>query len=262
MIYFSKNQQLLRFPKQFFYCLDDYRPVALTSVAMKTLESFVFTYLKSLLSATFVPFQFAYRANRSSADAISVWLHKILAHLGKKGSYATALFIDYNSAFNTIIPAKLHNKLLTDLKFPITICDWILDFLLCRKQTDKVGSFTSRSKILNTGSRQGCVLSPLLYSLFTHDCTANIPNSILIKFADDITVIGLIINDDESHYRNEIELLVNDNNNILNIDKTKELIVDFRKCINMKDSIIINGSAVEQVSIHKFHVLTVMNTLS
>ena len=49
------------------------------------------------------------------------------------------------------------------------------------------------------------------------------PNSTLIKFADDITVIGLIIDDDESDYRNEIELLVkwsNDSNLILNVDKT------------------------------------------
>ena len=49
-------------------------------------------------------------------------------------------------------------------------------------------------------------------------------NSTLIRF-DDITVISLIVNDDESDYRNEVELLVkwsNDNNVILNVDKTKE----------------------------------------
>ena len=76
----------------------------------------------------------------------------------------------------------------------------------------------------------------------------------MIKFADDITVIGLIMNDDESDYRNEIELLVKwskDNNLIFSVDKTKELTVDFRKCRNFIDSIIINGSAIEQVNIHR-----------
>ena len=85
--------------------------------------------------------------------------------------------------------------------------------------------------MLNTGTSQGIVLSSLLYSLFTHDCTAHMPNSMLIKYSDDITMIVLIINDDKSSYQNEIEQLVKwskYNNLILNVDKTKQLIVDFR----------------------------------
>ena len=133
----------------------------------------------------------------------------------------TTLFIYYSSALYSIISARLHYKLLTDLKFPVTICYWILDFLICRKHSVKVGNFASRSKNLNTGTPQGCVLSPLLYSLFTHDCSAHMPNSSLIKFADDITVIDLSIDNDECDYHNEIELLVkwsNDNSLILHVD--------------------------------------------
>ena len=162
-----KESAVILAPKTKKLCINDYRPVTLTSVAMKTSEIFALTYLKSLLSATFDPFQVAYCANRSSADAVSVWLHKILAHLEKKGSYVrTLIIIDYSSPFNTTITAKLHYKLLTDLKFPVTICDWILDFLLCRKQTAKNGNLTSRSKMLNTGTPQSCVLSPLFTVTF------------------------------------------------------------------------------------------------
>ena len=78
-------------------------------------------------------------------------------------------------------------------------------------------------------------------------------------------MICLITNDDESDHHNEIEQLEmwsNDNNLILNVDKTTELSVDFTKCRNLKYSTIINGSAVEQVNIYKFLGLTVMNTLS
>ncbi|PIK45610.1 hypothetical protein BSL78_17515 [Apostichopus japonicus] len=152
------------------------------------------------------------------------------------------LFIDYSSAFNTIIPSQLHFKLLEHLKFPPSICNWILDFLLERKQTVRVGNNCSAAVVLNTGTPQGCVLSPLLYSLFTHDCAAVHPNSRIIKFADDTTVTGLITDDDERHYRDEVNLLVNwchDNNLTLNVDKTKELIVDFRRNKNTKDPLII-----------------------
>ena len=40
-----------------------------------------------------------------------------------------------------------------------------------RPQVVKVGNNTT-SLILNTGAPQGCMLSPLLYSLFTYDCVA------------------------------------------------------------------------------------------
>ncbi|PIK41457.1 hypothetical protein BSL78_21686 [Apostichopus japonicus] len=224
--------------------LNDYRPVALTSVPMKTFERFILSFIKSLLPEGFDRPQFAYRTNRSVEDAISIWLHGTLAHLERKCSYARVLFIDYSSAFNTIIPSQLHFKLLEHLKFPPSICNWILDFLLERKQTVRVGNNYSAAVVLNTGTPQGCVLSPLLYSLFTHDCAAVHPNSRIIKFADDTTVTGLITDDDESHYRDEVNLLVNwchDNNLTLNVDKTKELIVDFRRNKNTKDQLIING---------------------
>jgi hypothetical protein len=68
-------------------------------------------------------------------------------------------------------------------------------------QVVRVGNNTSATLILNTGAPQGCVVSPLLYSLFTHDCTARHDSNTIIKFADDTTVVGLITNNDETAYR-------------------------------------------------------------
>ncbi len=79
--------------------------------------------------------------------------------------------MDYSSAFNTIVPATLVEKLQT-LGLNRSLCSWILDFLTGRSQVVRMGNNTSSPLILNTGAPQGCVLSPLLYSLYTHDCTA------------------------------------------------------------------------------------------
>ncbi len=54
------------------------------------------------------PLQFAYRPNRSTDDAISQVLHSSLSHIDSKTvNYVRLLFIDYSSAFNTIVPIKL-----------------------------------------------------------------------------------------------------------------------------------------------------------
>ena len=49
----------------------------------------------------------------------------------------------------------------------------------------------------------GGVLSPLLYSLFTHDCTARHDSNTIIKFANDTTVLGLITDNDDTGRRSE-----------------------------------------------------------
>ena len=99
------------------------------------------------------------------------------------------LCIDYSSAFNTILPSKLINKLRT-LGLNTSRCNWILDLLTGRPQVIRVVNNTSAMLILKTGAPQGCLLSPLLYYLFTHDCTDRHDSNTSIKFADDTTVVG------------------------------------------------------------------------
>ncbi|KAK7930487.1 hypothetical protein WMY93_006882 [Mugilogobius chulae] len=67
--------------------------------------------IKSFTSPLPDPLQFAYRANRSVDDAINLALHFILQHLDSPGTYARILFVDFSSAFNTILPALLQDKL-------------------------------------------------------------------------------------------------------------------------------------------------------
>ena len=69
-------------------------------------------YIKSILPPTFDPHQFAYRANRSMEDAIAIALHTAQSRLEQQGTYERMLFIDYSSAFNTII-----NTIIPDILF-------------------------------------------------------------------------------------------------------------------------------------------------
>ncbi len=118
-------------------CLNDYRPIALTPIMMKCFERLVMHNIKTSLPDTLDPLQFAYRPNRSTDDAISSTLHLALTHLENKDSYVRMLFIDFSSAFNTIIPQQLINKLHL-LGLNNSLCNWILDFLTGRPQSVRV----------------------------------------------------------------------------------------------------------------------------
>ena len=245
--------------------LKDYRPVALTSCIMKCFEKLVLNYIVPTLPPDFDSHQFAYTNNRSIEDALAINCHEVLQHLETKQSYTRILFIDYSSAFNTIIPQKLYSKLLHDLKFPVTLCNWILDFLLHRPQVVKLGKLVSSSITVNTGTPQGCPLSPKLYSIFTYDCKADIPNNLIIKFADDTTVTGFINNNNENNYRDQVHAIVNwcDGNNLkLNVSKTKEMVIDFRRNKTDLVPLMINNTTVEQVNSFKFLGTFVTNDLS
>ncbi|KAK1801497.1 hypothetical protein P4O66_004522 [Electrophorus voltai] len=188
-------------------CLNDYRPIALTSIIMKCFERLVMRHIKTQLPPSLDPLQFAYRCNCSTDDAISTTLHLALTHLDKKGTYIRMLFIDFSSAFNTIVPQHLIGKL-SLLGLNTSLCNWILDFLTGRPQSVWIGSSTSNTTTLSAGAPQGSVLSPLLFTLLTHDCAAMQSSNHIIKIADDTTVVGLINKDNESAYREEVRELV------------------------------------------------------
>ncbi|XP_049579031.2 uncharacterized protein [Syngnathus scovelli] len=171
----------------------------------------------------------------------------------RERTHVRLLFVDFSSAFNTIVPQRLICKL-DELGLSTSLCNWILDFLCQRPQVVRVGDKISASITLSTGAPQGCVLSPLFFTLLTHDCTATYSDNRIVKFADD-TLVGLITKGDETRYRSEVDLLTTwcrDNNLLLNVNKTKEIIVDFRKGHTTHLPLIIDGAVVERVSCTKF----------
>ncbi|KAK3511275.1 hypothetical protein QTP70_034682, partial [Hemibagrus guttatus] len=123
---------------------------------------------------------------------------------------------DYSSAFNAIISDILVTKLF-NLQFPSATCTWIKHFITNRPLSDhcqsvRLGPHLSTTLTLSTGSPQGCVLSFLLFALYTYDCIPFHPTNTIIKFADDTTVVRLISRGDTGlrrHKQDHAPLLIN-----------------------------------------------------
>ena len=79
-----KTATIIPVPKQSaIRSLNDYRSVALTPVVMKCFERPVLGHLKNRIAPSLDHQQFAYRANRSTEDTVSLALHSTLTNLGQ-----------------------------------------------------------------------------------------------------------------------------------------------------------------------------------
>ena len=134
--------------------------------------------------------QFAYRQNRSTKDAFISLDHILRKHLEQPKSYARVLFVDFSSAFNTILPHILAERL-SNQGVPVIFTKLIVSFLSNRTQRVHIGDHKSSNLESSTGCPQGCVLSPLLFSIYTDAIRSQHPNVHILKYADDMAIVGL-----------------------------------------------------------------------
>ena len=141
------------------------------------------------------PLQFAYRAKRGIQDTTLTLFNVIASHLETSGTTVRVLFMDFSSAFNTIHTHFLIKKLL-NLEVNPDLILWIRQFLCDRPQRVRLNGPLCRDSVLsdeivvNTGAPQECVLSPILFSICTNDISSNNSFLTLIKYADDMALVG------------------------------------------------------------------------
>lgn len=132
-----------------------------------------------------------------------------------------------------------------------SLCYWLLVFLTNRVQPVKSKTSSSSPIIFSTGAPRGAVPSLLLFTLLTRDCSAKHQSCHIVKFAE---VVGCIISNDECDCRQEVERLESrcrDKSLCINVKKTKEMILDFKRSKNSPPPLHIGGAAIKVVSIFK-----------
>ena len=254
-----KTSEIIPLPKKPSpLCNNDYRPVALTSIIMKCLERIIKNLLCEQVKTFTDCYQFAYTKNRCVEDATLSLTEYVLNHVDQpnqshRSNFVKILFVDFSSAFNTIQPHLMMNKL-NEMNVNPYIILWINEFLTCRPQYVKYLGTRSEIVVTNTGAPQGCVLSPVLFTIYTSECKSTSNTTKLFKYADDTALVSRCVNNDNM-YKNEVELFVKwctDNYLELNVKKTKEMIVDFRKLPADHAPLLINNEIVECVHEYKY----------
>ncbi len=160
--------------------LNDYRPVALTSIVVKCLERTVQNRVLGEVRSKFDPLRFTYIRGRGTEDVLLHVLHKIYCHLDQSKRYVCTMFMDFSSAFNTIRPHILMERL-SQLNVNSTIIKWVESFLIDRSQCVRVSSAVSSPIRTYAGGSSGEHYPPVLFTLYTDECRSNSSDILNVK---------------------------------------------------------------------------------
>ena len=109
-------------------------------------------------------------------------------------------------------------------------------------------------------------MSPVLYTLYTNDLTTIEQTHKVIKYADDTAIVGFFDGKQESldrftHEETHFIQLCDDNYLKVYVNKTKEMVFDFRKKKSSVMPVVIKDECVETVSVYKYLGVEIDNQL-
>ena len=182
----------------------NYRPISLTSMICKILESIIRDHItehivqNSLLSSCQHGFVRGRSCSTQLLKCLDIWIHLL-----DEGTSIYVIYLDFAKAFDSVSHKRLLNKLKA---YGVTnkLCKWSAEFLMGRKQKVIVNGVDSTWQDVLSGVPQGSVLGPLYFIIFINDLPDIVHNFIAL-FADDAKLFSAIQNvEDRRHLHHDL----------------------------------------------------------
>ena len=233
---------------------ENYRPISLTSIICKIMESFikdiVMDHLRTnnLLSSK----QYGFVSGRSTAVQLLSYLDKCIEKI-VNGNVVDTIYLDFAKAFDSVPHRRLLGKLEAyGIQGPIL--NWIKALLSDRNQVVNVnGALSSIASVLS-GIPQGSVLGPVLFIIYINDIPEVVVSDIYL-FADDTKILQLITKEEDSiSLQHDLEnLKLWSDKWLLKFNSDKCHILTLGKFENIKHThhYSMDGVELEHVSVEK-----------
>ena len=201
----------------------NYRPISLTSVVGKLLETILRDKIVDFLEChnLIINSQHGFRRNRSCLTNLLEFYSKLFTEFDAIQSL-DIIFLDFQKAFDKIPHDKLLFKV-DQIGIRGKALDWISDWLRGRKQRVLLNGATSDWTDVTSGVPQGSVLGPVLFLIYINDIDCNL-NNIISKFADDTKIGKSVIS------QTDRLSLQNDLNNIVSWSEQWQMPFNVDKC--------------------------------
>ena len=149
---------------------DNYRPLAITCVLSKMLEILILNRYKLLFTTT--DNQFGFKTKLSTEMCIYA-LKQITEYYTHAGSPMYICFLDASKAFDKVNHWTLFKKLI-DRKLPILIVRILYVWYSKQYFYVRWNGYVSEPFNVSNGVRQGSILSPFFYNLYTDEISVNL----------------------------------------------------------------------------------------
>jgi len=185
----------------------NYRPVSLTSVPCKIIESILRDRLISHMKEHnfFTKYQFGFISGRSTTLQLLHVIEEWVEWLDEGGS-VDVCYLDFMKAFDTVPHRRLASKIRS---YGITghVLAWIQSFLSNRTQRVHINGASAEWSVVTSGIPQGSVLGPLLFVIYINDLPDKIISRIML-YADDTKIYRRIKSEvDEAVFQKDIDSL-------------------------------------------------------
>lgn len=205
----------------------NYRPVSMTSIICKIMESLLKDVIVEHLSkfSLIKDSQHGFTKGRSCLTNLLEFMEDVTLNIDQ-GKPVDIVYLDFAKAFDKVPYKRLFRKLGAH-GIGGNILQWIESWLSGRRQKVGVDGAYSNWRDVVSGVPQGSVLGPVLFIIFINDLDSDVISK-LGKFADD-TKLGRGISDQD-----DIEIMRND------LDKIFQWSVDWQMSFNTDKCTVIH----------------------
>ena len=159
-----KNATLIPLHKKDRKVCDNYRGIALLSIPGKVLSLILLERLQAIIDPQLLESQCGFRKGRGTIDQI--WLtRQIVERAAEYGTAAHLCYVDLTKAYDSVDRNALI-AILKSYRVPCHLIDIIKEMYTDTWCLVKTAEGSSEEFRVESGVRQGCVLSPLLFNCF------------------------------------------------------------------------------------------------